>query len=389
MLPIRPDPPCIDVVCRGAAAERGAMQGEQLRSQILGCAQAVYELEALKLQRPWWLPLRAFVRLADWKAAQALDPVLRTALPDAWIRLQAMSGAAGVRLPRLALINAMEAVLSDLTRSVVTGVEAACSAIAIAPEYTAVRGPIVAHNFDYLPLVQPFYIVRDERPAGGLRSLQFTAAPLAGAIDGLNEAGLAVTYNYAFATDRNVAAPTLSMRLAEALATCRTVPEAVAYLTQHTRWGSGLIMLADATGACASLELSATRSAVRRPDSTGTVGHANRFRAAETCAVQIADDAVHGTHAPAALRGRRVHQSSERRECRLDAPQSRSQRVDLDDVSAWMADHGPDHLPGADTVCMHSDYWHTTACIQLLPAERRLRIAYAPACAATFTEFTL
>jgi hypothetical protein len=54
-----------------------------------------------------------------------------------------------------------------------------------------------------------------------------------------------------------------------------------------------------------------------------------------------------------------------------------------------MGDHGANGIPSADTLCMHSDYWHTTACVQLLPAQRRMRIAYAPACAAQYAEFAL
>ena len=46
-------------------------------------------------------------------------------------------------------------------------------------------GPrIIARNFDYLPLVQPFYVLRESRPRDGFRSLEFTVAPLGGAVDG-------------------------------------------------------------------------------------------------------------------------------------------------------------------------------------------------------------
>jgi hypothetical protein len=57
-----------------------------------------------------------------------------------------------------------------------------------------------------------------------------------------------------------------------------------------------------------------------------------------------------------------------------------------DAIARIMSDHGPDGVPSADTVCMHGDYWHTTACIQLLPKSRTLRIAYSPACVARYVE---
>lgn len=390
MLPVRPDPPRVDVVCGGSAAERGAAQGAALQKQIQGAARALFELEALRMQRPWWLPLPAFVWMAERRAAAALRPALSAELPEAGVRLQAMSAASGVPLRRLALLNALEPVLSDLSKTVVTGAETACSALAVGPARSGGRGAIVAHNFDYLPLVQPFYCVRDERPAGRLRSLQFTAAPLAGVIDGLNEAGLAVTYNYAFTTDGGGSpAPTLSMRLGEVLAECRTVAEAIAALGARSRWGSGLIMLADAAGDVASLEISRTLCIARRAGDSGVVSHANRYCSSAGCAVQIRTDAVHGPAAPAALRGRRVHASSEQRETRLRERTRSAALLGPDEIAAIMSDHGAEGVPSADTLCMHSDYWHTTACVQLLPAERRLRIAYAPACAAQYVEFSL
>jgi hypothetical protein len=387
-LPIRPAPPRIDVVCRGTPRERGRVQGEALRESIRGCAEAVYELEAFRLQKPWWLPLALFVWIAEAKAMRAVQAAVQHDLPGAWERLQGISEASGVPLRRVALVNALEPVLSDLSGTVITGAEAACSAVAVGPQRTGGRGAIVAHNFDYLPLVQPFYALRDERPTGGLRSLQFIASPQVGTIDGLNEAGLAVTYNYAFTTDLGSPAPTLSMRLAEVLASCRTVAAAVEYLTTLPRWGSGLIMLGDAAGETASLELTSTRHAVRSGTLGDVLSHANSLRAEETCAVQIAADAVHGPRAPTPLRGRGVHTSSCCRGARLAEAGNAVATFGPDEIARLMADHGLTGEPSADTVCMHSDYWHTTACLQLLPQDRKLRIAYAPACAARYVEFT-
>mgnify|MGYP002527445259 CR=1 FL=1 len=61
---------------------------------------------------------------------------------------------------------------------------------------------MVARNFDYLPLVQPFYLLRESRPTGKLRALEFTTAPLAGAVDVMNQQGLCITYDYCFTIDK-------------------------------------------------------------------------------------------------------------------------------------------------------------------------------------------
>jgi hypothetical protein len=380
--------PEIDVLCTGNAVERGHMQGVAISETIRESADAIHQLEAFRLQCPWWLPFRLFVKVAERKAETALRSGLIRELPEAWARLQAMSRGSGVSVRRLALLNALEPVLSDLS-GCVTGLEAGCSAVAVGTDRSGGHGPILAHNFDYLPVVQKFYCIRDERPEHGFRSLQFSMAPMVGMVDGINETGLAVTLNYAYATDKDRPAPTISMRLGEALASCRTVQEASDYLTSKSRWGSGLIMLADAAGATASLELTPTRHYVRAGSRRSVLSHANRVCGQPTSEVQVGMGAVYGKRASHVLRGQRVHLSSESRELALHNIETIDSPIDPDTLAMRMADHGPTGSPSGLTLCVHSDYWHTTACIQLLPETRRLRISYSTACQAEYAEFTL
>ncbi len=380
--------PQIDTVCRGNATERGFAQGQAMAKTIRESAEAIHELEAFRLQSPRWLPYGAFVKLADYRAERALRTGLTSGLPDAWARMQAISQASGISLRRLALLNALEPVLSELS-GCVTGLEAGCSAVAVGADRSGGHGAILAHNFDYLPLVQQFYCIRDERPDNGFRSLQFSIAPMAGAVDGINEAGLAATLNYAYATDRNCPAPTISMRLAEALTRCQTVQAACDYFTHSSRWGSGLIMLADAHGATASLELTATTHFIRPGSTHGIITHANRVCGEPTSAVQVPANAIHGNRSPRALRGHRVHSSSEQRERALRDIEQIDSPLDPDKLAKQMANHGPTESPSRLTLCMHSDYWHTTACVQLLPEARRLRVSYSTACQAQYVEFVI
>jgi hypothetical protein len=260
--------------------------------------------------------------------------------------------------------------------------------VAIRGNRSAVGEPVIARNFDYLPLVQPYYSLRETRPTRGLRSLEFTLAPLAGAVDGLNEAGLCVVYDYAFALDQPAApAPSISMAISGALARCGTVAEAAEYLAARPRWGAALLMLADAGGDLASLELSSTRSQLRRPPpGEDCCFHTNRFQTAEMQGVQVPADAILDHRAPVALRGLRLHESADRRDDRLRQLLAGCKPLGLEDLATLMADHGADGQPSAFTLCVHSDYWNTTACAQWLPRSRRLRIAFDPACQARYQE---
>jgi hypothetical protein len=383
-----PRTPQIDAVCTGNPTERGLAQGRAMAETIRESAEAIHGLEAFRLQSPWWLPHRAFVKLADYKAERALRTGLSIELPDAWDRLHAISQSSGIPLRRLALLNALEPVLSDLS-GCVTGLEAGCSAVGVGPDRSGGNGAILAHNFDYLPVVQPFYCIRDERPHDGFRSLQFSIAPLAGAVDGINEIGLAVTFNYAYATDRARPAPTISMRLAEVLGRCGNVQDACDYLTRSSRWGSGLIMLADAHGTTASLELTPTAHFIRPGSAHSILTHANRACGGPTSAVQLGTNAIYGNRSPGALRGHRVHSSSEERERALRDIEQTDSPIDPDTLAKKMATHGPEDSPSRLTLCMHSDYWYTTACIQLLPVSRCLRVSYSTACQARYADFVI
>ncbi len=250
--------------------------------------------------------------------------------------------------------------------------------------------PVIARNFDYLQLIQPFYTVRESRPSGRFRSLEFTVAALAGALDGVNEQGLAITYDYAFATDPARPAAPISMLISEALGCCRTVDEAIEWFSSRGRWGAGLLMLADESGTLASLELSSSRCQSRRPaDGEDLLFHSNRYWTAPMRSVEVNGEAIYNEKAPRALRGCCVLEPSHRRDERFRQLVADGTPLTVDDLARVMADHGDDGTPDDGTICMHSDYWATTACLQWFPRSRRVRLSYSAACEANYVELTL
>jgi hypothetical protein len=243
----------------------GIAQGVSLSDQIRAVYDALRDIEAFRLQKPWWLPFPVFRRLAATKSRRSVAPAVTVASPGPSQRLRGIALGARFREDSLWLMQAMEGLLGSVDGITDVPPPDGCSAVAICGSMSSVGEPAIAHNFDYLPIVQPFYILRESSPHAGFRSLEFTAAPLVGAMDGVNERGLAVTYNYAQTVDPGGIGPTVSMRISEVLARCETVSGAVEWLTCQPRWGSGLLMLADRYGDLASLELSNTVAAVRRP----------------------------------------------------------------------------------------------------------------------------
>ena len=347
-------------------------------------------MEALRLQKPRWMPFRVFLALAERKSKRLIEKNLRHDYPHAHERLLGIAEGAGKSPGTLFLMNALEAFMSDVSGSTCVPVAAACSALAVRGSRSATGYPVIARNFDYIPTVRPYYVLRETRPTGGLRSLDFTMAPLAGAVDGVNEAGLCITYNYAFTTDRSAASTPISLSIGEALARCRTVQEAAEWISSRPRWGGGILMLADESGDIASLELSRTRSRVVRPDGPSDVlFHTNCFAGSDMCRVEVLPETAFDHRAPIALRGRVVLQSAIKRRQRFTDLVADHRRLGLDDLEAILSDHGADGLGTDDTICMHGSYWQTTATLQLLPRERKMRVSYSSACQARFTEVGL
>jgi hypothetical protein len=377
------------VTCSGEPREMGQQQGAALREKILALRNDLARLEPFRMCQPAWLPYQIYRWLAEQRTARHLGRALQVGDAGVWDRLTGI--AEGARLARgaICLFNALEAFLSSVEGCIVSG--HGCCAVAIRGSRSATGEPVIARNFDYLALAQPYHIVRESRSAGGLRSLEFTLAPLAGAVDGLNEAGLCIVYDYAFALDKPAGpAPPSSMVISGALARCRTVTEAAEYLAARPRWGAALLMLADASGDIASLELSNTRSQLRRPSSgEDFCFHTNSFQTPQMQSVQVPADAVLNDRAPVALQGSRLQESPETRDTRLGQLLAGGRPLGLDDLAQLMADHGPDGQPSEFTPCVHSDYWNTTTCSQWLPRSRRLRIAFDRPCQAHYQEFGL
>ena len=379
----------VEMICAGAPREMGLAQGAAARPKIHAARLALAELEAFRIQQPRWLPYGVYRWLAEQKASRFLAAPLSRDYPAMNERLAGIAEGAGISLKGILLINGLEPLMSSVGGC--TACPGACSAVAVRGRRSTTGEPIIARNFDYLPLVQPFYLVRESRPSRGLRAVEFTSAPLAGAVDGMNEAGLCITYNYGFTTDqpKTPAAP-ISMAITEALERCRTVTEAADFISSMPRWGGALLMLADADGDIASLELSSTRCQLRRPvEGEDVLYHTNAFSSPHMREVQVPWEAVYTNDAPTPLRGRRLHQSSELRDQRFRQLLAEVDVLDANLLGAIMADHGSDGTPSDDTPCVHGSYWFTTACLQFFPKERRMRVAYNTACQASFEDVEL
>jgi len=368
----------------------GLTQGTELRQKILGTHQSLRDLEAFRLEQPGWLPYPLFLKLAERKVEKALVPALRQSNSAMLARMQGIAKGAGLPLGSVCLMNAMEPFISSMEGRAVVPPLGACSALAVRGTRSQTGEPIIARNFDMLPLLQPFFMLRESRPRDGFRSLDFAVAPQAGTVDGMNEKGLTITIDYAFVTDLGPPNALISMLIADALASCATVTEAARRITATPRWGAGMLMLADASGDLASVELSNTRAGVRRPAAgEDWLLFTNVCFCPETCPVQVSESAVWSNKSPSPLRGGSVLQPHTDRCRRIQDLLLKQSSVGPDELAAIMADHGPAGVAGGASPCVHTGYFNTTAALQWFPARRAVRVSYGAACTARYVEIAL
>lgn len=382
--------PGVECRCSGGPRDQGLAQGAALKDKILGTYRSLPSLEAFRLEQPRWLPYPLFLKLAEGKSEKPFVGALRQSNPAMLARLEGIADGAGLPLRSLCLMNAMEAFIGSVKGRTAVPPPGACSSLAIRGTSSRTGEPIIAKNFDYLPLLQPYYVVRESRPRDGFRSLDFAVAPQAGAVDGVNEAGLAITLDYAFVTDWAPPNSLVTMLIAEALGSCATVTEAIRRITARPRWGAGILVLADAAGDLASLELSNTRAGVRRPardDDWLLV--TNVCRCPETSAVQVSESAAYSDRSPLPLRGGSVLQPHVSRARRMEELVRNQSRIGANELAVIMADHGPTGAPDGASPCVHTAYFNTTATLQWFPAGRRVRVSYSSACAAQYVDIAL
>lgn len=383
--------PRLEVVCQGDPREMGLAQGRVLKSKIQAAVESSLAKVMSVLGKPWWMPEGLFILLAKLRARRSFGAPLRAMYPEFNERLLGIAEGAELDLKTTYLINALESSLSlTAGRTAIMPAPGACSAIAVRGSRSANGEPIIARNFDYLSFLQPFCSLRESQPRNGYRSVEFIMAPMVGAIDGINEHGLSITYDYAYTLDGHTVAAPLSMLISEALGRCRTVQECADLICSRKRWGGGILMLADATGDIASLEISSTRSFLRRPAAGEDVlFHTNAYSSPLMREVEVSPNAIFGPSAEPALRGVRVLESAERRLASITQALGAGKLLSPEDLSLVLADHGADGTGNDNTVCVHGEARSTVACLQLYPKTKRIRVSYSSACRAQYQEIAL
>jgi predicted choloylglycine hydrolase len=296
------------------------------------------------------MPMPLYYFMAKRRADNRLRKDIFKYQPKQAQRMQGIADGASVDLPTILFTQMLEVLIG-------------CTTVAFSQDRTSTSETIMAKNFDYVSFLAPYNFTCETKPTDGYRTLGFKMASLPGMYDGMNEYGLAVTYNLTRSTDKPEFFVPTGIMLQEMLETCVTVDEGVRMIKQSKRGGhDGLITLIDPSGNIKTVELS-SHFAVVRETTNGQVINTNNYQTAE-------------------MQGHEVPLETE--PSWLDAS-SRLERagkmlndvafVDENAIKEVLRDHGKDGVPGK-TICRHTETFCTHRSMIFYPGRKIIKVLF-------------
>ncbi|RKZ35227.1 hypothetical protein DRQ33_00210 [bacterium] len=359
------------IIVRGDALEMGITQGKFLRQEIQKGWEIVYNYPPINKIKPTYLPTGLFLFGAGIWANSFLSPTFQV-FPTFYERFEGICQGAEISHWKLALIHFIEVAGSDSPRQLM-----GCSSVAVVPPRS--DEPILVKNFDFVDDFIEFNIIRQSFTRWGYSSAEFTMAPISGSHTGINEAGLAITYNYGYSKEKPQKAPLLTARVQEILNTCETVRDTVNILRRKPNPGHGIITVVDSNGDAVAIELSPLGTGIVEAED-GIIANANLYHNPQMQKRLIPLDAVYGENAPEYMRGVKIQETNVIRTERLNKLLSKNKKIDMDILKTILSDHGENNHPDENTICRHHENFSTHLSAIMLPRSRKMYYIWGQPC---------
>ena len=369
-------------VVKGSNYEMGCQQGQMNAAKIVNWWNLICTDELSgNLRRVIW-PIRLSSPFLRPSLTLYWKHYLRKYMPETLERIEGISQGAGCSVSEIFMQQFVEIIGAFPMHS------SGCSSLWTSPQYFEQNVPVLAKNFDYLPFLRKFQIIRESYPEKGYACLELTETSMVGSHSGLNECGLTVIYHYAYAKDKIQHGLPMSMLVQYFLQTCSNVEEVLEKAARIPWIASGILMLGDAQGGCVIVELSHSHLAKSRIDGTWAA-ITNHFTNPETMQYAMSSQATFPRFLPPPWRGTRIRENSEMRLHDLESFFQKREKVALNDVKEVLADHGSSGKGENGTVCRHSKISSTICSIIFFPSSHRLLYCHGAPCAGKYDEFQL
>lgn len=276
--------------------------------------------------------------------------------------------------------NAVEIISSELP------FELGCAAVVFSSHATDDAKPKLAYNHDFPEPFSSFLFLRKSQPDSGYASLSLRYPPILGSIGGVNEAGLAISLNHAYATDIKLKKAFLITALVqECLNRCKNVAEAKALIEKTPVPNGSFITLLDAEGNRCVVELSC--SAKRFREANSEILHTfNKYQIKEMEQYEIPLEAKGKGH----FHGLLVHAHNIGREKRYQKIIDLNKKYTEKDIHDLMSDHNGHDEGDHDSICRHHDKTGNTLCSAIMsPVDRQIKVILGNPCSGDYETFSL
>ncbi len=296
-----------------------------------------------------------------------------------WRAFEGLAEGAGLTLPLMFGLGAVPEIVGAQM-----GYTLGCTAIAVAAEASEDGGAQIAYNHDFPPRFGRYNFVRRNHPSDGYRSVSLSYPIMVGSLAGVNERGLALTLNHAFATDFDSKPGLLLTTLVQdCLDRCADVGEALELFRTAPVTNGAILTFADAGGQRAVLERSCSLARTRSAEGPLLVSF-NKYQHPDMSRVEVPLGAV----SSGLIAGIPLHESNLARAARFKALEDAlPERMSAQALRQLMSDHGGDK-GSANTICRHDDPLSETLWSAVLSTEQKsLRVAFGHACSGAPREY--
>jgi hypothetical protein len=263
-----------------------------------------------------------------------------------------------------------------------------CSALVLKSGMFESGEPVLAKNFDFMPFLKDFQILRASHPEQGFSSIELTVTSLVGCHDGMNQAGLTILYNYAYTRDKKLSGLPVSMLVQALLQTCENVEHVIDQLKILPRINAGILVLGDAGNRFAVVEMSKTQLSVRYIDGPWGVA-TNHFLIPEMLPQEMPENARFPRFLPRPWRDTRIRENSEKRKLDMDCRCQNREQITLEDVREILRSHGDSAMGSNNTVCRHSKISSTIASLIFMPSSQTIYFCHGAPCSGRYRKYQL
>lgn len=374
----------------GNPAERGFQQGEQLQDKIHNSFDVVFHSKMFSEVTPKLIPLSIIkFGLGAW-GKMNIKKSLHQLLPNQYEKMLAIRKGANIKKSFVYGGHFIEVIAGNPKSTYKNPPIQACSMIFALPEATLDDLMIFGRNYDFPNVLQPFQVVREERPDNGYKNINFTQYSLTGCHMGLNEKGLAIGYNYGRSWKKNpldfkLKGVPATFIIQEALETCATTQEAIEFISNFTGRSNGFHCgLMDVSGDTCVIETTCTRYAIRRPED-GILAHTNHYQTEQLIDANLPDYVrfkmddldIYPLESPIRRYKREI-----------ELLKKYKGQITMETFKNILSDHD-NREPDDFTVCTHGSAAGTLGSIIIIPKKREFWVTDNYPCSSQYEKFTL